>query len=753
MKKLLPVVIFFLCILFFFRAVFLQRFLPIPADDLVGLYNPFRDFFAQEFPRGVPFKNFLITDPIRQQYPWRFLAVSLEKNMQLPLWNPYSFSGYPLLANFQSAVFYPFNIFFFVMPFPLAWTFLILLQPLLAGLFLYWYLRSLRLQRTASILGSIAFAFSGFSVAWLEWGILMQTFLWVPLVFLAADKLLQKWNTKWAIIFFFAQAAMIFAGHIQILFYGLCMIYAYLFLRFWQKAKQQNGNIIKNYLCVCFPFFLVGIVIFTVTAVQWLPTLQLILHSARSVDQNYLTTPGWFIPWQNLAQFLAPDFFGNPTTLNYWGVWNYGEFIGYIGLVPLFFALFALIARRDKKTYFFGTICLLGFLFALPTPLAKIPFLLRIPFLSTSQPTRLISVIDVSLAILTALGLDAFLKQKTKISAGFVMGILTIGFVLLWLIVLKFPFGITPANLVIAKHNLFFPTIIFACMSIVLLPFIFTKKYMSQKIQLVLLSLLLFIAIFDSLRFADKFTPFTSQNYIYPQTTTISFLQKNMGDYRFMTTDSQILAPNISDVYHLQSIEGYDPLYLQNYGEFIAAMQRNKPDISSPFGFNRIITPHTFESPFINLLGVKYVLSLTPITNKNFQKVFQEEQTLVYQNKKVLPRTFFVDRIISANAAQDAITMLFANQTNLSHIAIVQQGKNLQVAKGSAQIVSYLANKVIIQTTNAHAGFLVLTDIYYPTWHAYVDNKETAIYVTDFTFRGIFVPSGKHTIVFQDKLF
>lgn len=53
------------------------------------------------------------SDAIRQIYPWKELAVSMIKEGQLPLWNPYAFSGTPLLANIQTAVFYPLNILFF----------------------------------------------------------------------------------------------------------------------------------------------------------------------------------------------------------------------------------------------------------------------------------------------------------------------------------------------------------------------------------------------------------------------------------------------------------------------------------------------------------------------------------------------------------------------------------------------------------------------------------------------------------------
>src|SRR5437773_1653816 len=117
MKKLFPFLFIAIIVIVLFKPFFVNHLLPIPSDTIVGLYNPFRDLYAKDYPRGIPFKNFLITDPARQQYPWRTLAVNLERKLQLPLWNPYNFAGTPLLANFQSAVFYPLNFFLFIFPF------------------------------------------------------------------------------------------------------------------------------------------------------------------------------------------------------------------------------------------------------------------------------------------------------------------------------------------------------------------------------------------------------------------------------------------------------------------------------------------------------------------------------------------------------------------------------------------------------------------------------------------------------------
>jgi hypothetical protein len=136
------------------------------------------------------------------------------------------------------------------------------------------------------------------------------------------------------------------------------------------------------------------------------------LLSARDADLVGYNSPGWFIPWQNLLQFLVPDFFGNPSTLNYYGIWNYAEFIGYIGVFSLIAAFYAIFIRKDKNTLFFTSILLISLILALPSPISKIPFILNIPLISTSQPTRLIFIMSFSLAVLSALGFDWYLKKR-----------------------------------------------------------------------------------------------------------------------------------------------------------------------------------------------------------------------------------------------------------------------------------------------------------------------------------------------------
>ncbi len=755
MKKFhifLPIVLLVLFVLFFFKLFFLQGKLPIPSDTIIGLYHPFRDLYAKDNPRGIQFKNFLITDPVRQQYPWRDLAISQGKTLQLPFWNPYSAAGTPLLGNFQSAVFYPLNFLFFLLPFSLAWSLLIVIQPLLGGLFLYFYLVHMRLNKWASVFGAMVFSFSGFNVAWLEWNTIGHVALWLPLILLSIDKIVSSTKYRkaiWLLILFFSLSSSFFAGHLQTFFYLYVLSLTYFVCRWFQFGRPRN---------ILFLFIVLNSLFIIITSVQWFPTLQFIGESARGIDQFDWQKEGWFLPWQHLVQFVVPDFFGNPTTLNYWGVWNYAEFIGYVGILPLVISFFALFFRRDKKTLFFGSVFFFSLVFSLPTIFAKIPYFFHIPFVSTAQSTRLLFLVDFSLAVLTAFGFDYFLLSRKKhivVPVGFFAFI----YVLLWGFVLLNGVGVIGSeNLSVARRNLVFPTLMFIISAVVL--FILIKLPKVHRHVTMMTIIIVAIVGFDLLRFALKFTPFTNKEYLFPQTKVTSFLQKQQGQFRIMTTDSRILPPNFSLMYRLQSVDGYDPLYLRRYGELIVASERGEANINLPFGFNRIITPHRYDSKIIDLLGVKYILSLSDLSSPKLTKVFQEGETRIYENKQVLPRVFFVEdreEIVGENK-QSVLQILFNNAIDMRKIAVIEgfpktkrQMRYEKFSIGKAEIVNYEENSITIKTENEGTGFLVLTDSFYPTWHAKVDGVETKIYRTDYNFRGIFVPKGKHTIEFYNS--
>src|SRR5437588_337725 len=72
-------------------------------------------------------------DGYEHYLPLHILAARAWRGGELPAWNPFSFSGYPLMATNQAAVFYPPNALFVVMGPALANNLTVVLSFVIAG--------------------------------------------------------------------------------------------------------------------------------------------------------------------------------------------------------------------------------------------------------------------------------------------------------------------------------------------------------------------------------------------------------------------------------------------------------------------------------------------------------------------------------------------------------------------------------------------------------------------------------------------
>jgi uncharacterized membrane protein YfhO len=68
-------------------------------------------------------------------------------------------------------------------------------------------------------------------------------------------------------------------------------------------------------------------------------------------------------------------------------------------------------------------------------------------------------------------------------------------------------------------------------------------------------------------------------------------------------------------------------------------------------------------------------------------------------------------------------------------------------------VVDYSNTEVRVEVNAAQRSFLVLNDLWYPSWRAYVDGEERPIHRANVLFRAVEVPPGRHTVVFSFEPF
>lgn len=97
-------------------------------------------------------------------YPWDVLSARCIRSGFFPLWNPCSGLGAPHLANLQSSVFVPFKWLFFMFPSFRALDLMVLCRLALFGSFTFMLARELGLSRPGATLSGLAVAMSGYSI-------------------------------------------------------------------------------------------------------------------------------------------------------------------------------------------------------------------------------------------------------------------------------------------------------------------------------------------------------------------------------------------------------------------------------------------------------------------------------------------------------------------------------------------------------------------------------------------------------------
>ncbi len=721
------VVIVSLWLIFSFPYV-ARGLIPFPSDYLVTFFPP----WSAEY--GMPVKNNAIPDVITQIYPWKKLTIDTWKSGQVPLWNPYSFAGTPHAGNYQSAVFSPLNLLFFILPFIDAWAIFILLQPLLAGVFMYMFVRSLDRSRAAALLSATAFMFCGFIVSWMAYGTLGYAALFLPLIFWGINK-------KKGLAISLGVALSFVSGHFQVSTYVLA---AAAFYSIWKREWKA---------CI---YLALGVFIAA-------PQIFLGFKSFLLSTRGETVLKGEVIPWAYLLTLIAPDFFGNPVTRNDW-FGHYAEWGGFVGVVPFLLAVFAGVRRKTPATWFFVALAVLAFAFALPTPFNSLLYILKVPVLSGSAASRIIILASFAIAVLSGFGLDHLVRDwkdnKRKQIIWFAVACFAFG-ATAWAILL-FGNPLPIDKLAIAKRNFVLPSALIVAGSVFFVLGLVRRKWL----QALVICLILGASAFDGLRFAIKWMPFESRQYVYPEVKSLEFLQSKVGSDRVF---GNMGAGEVGVESRIPLIEGYDAVYPARYGEFISAVSKGSvnPGERSVVQFDKYGV-HKTEA--LQLLGVRYIYHRLSdarnvwafpyweyVTDGSMRQIYSDEKYWIYEYTQVYPRAFLASVYTVATDPQETVSKLFAEGFDRRNTLVLEEKPSLEPqpaspaggeGSASATIVSYTPNKVVIETNSEVAKLLFLSDTFDTGWKATVDGVPTNVYRADYDFRAVPVPAGAHTVIF-----
>lgn len=661
-------------------------------------------------------------DGVGEFYPWRaFAAASLHSGF-IPLWNPHQFCGTPFVANSQSAVLYPLNILFCLLPVPVAFGVSALLHLIITGLLMFGFLRFLSLGRVPALLGAVVWQMSAWQVAWLALPTFLCVSAWLPLALWLTGRFMASPTAVRAAALGACLGVMLLAGHLQIALYCLLLTFGYGLFCAWTAMRKDWTQVWPLLWGTAFALLIAG----GLGAPQILPAIELSHVSHRAGGAPTWQAYGGYVslamPMLALVTLFLPGFYGNPTQGTFWlpqiirtngGPGAFMENACYIGVLALLLALIGAVLtwRRSPATRFFAASALLALLLALGTPFNALLFFLIPGFAQSGSPGRILVVWTFCASVLAATGANAILENRPwrtllgPVGALILAFVVTISATVLW-IKRHAAAGILGTALSRQVDEWRLPAGILLGAAAVFL--LWRRKTLSTPAFGILL---VGLAATDLLAANWGFNRMTAPANVYPVTPGIAFLQRHAAEGRMMPLNRRwslfepppaILPPNTATVYGLSDIQGYDSLLTGRYFAWASALNGDGKSPAPQENGNMVFT-HRPGSPQAREAAARFVVSLGPLPTvaPAMTPVFTDGAMQIYEDLEAMPRA-------RLRPEGQAVPVQDAGPTRLT-----------------------------LRVRGAAGDKLIVADQWYPGWRAWADGRPVPISPRPDVFRTV----------------
>lgn len=715
---------------------------------------------------------------ILQFIPWRHLAVEIIRSGEIPLWNPYSGMGAPLLANYQSALLYPGNWILILLEFVggVVWSvrgqaYLIFIHFILAGMGMKRWVKELGIGSNGQLISGVGFGLCGYLVSRASFQSIIFTATWLPWILFFVTR--QAWgvrsNTRRDFVWLCLVLTLQFlGGHAQTCWYSLWLTTLWVIFLGWQKTQSEQGSVWSGLRKEVFRWGMAFGVALLLASPQLLPTAEYLLNSQRSggVDVQIGSVYS-FWPWR-LLSILVPNLFGNPASGDYWGYGNYWEDAVYSGSMALPMALYGFFfliiptplnedlnsskVRLKRIVLFWWMVLLFSLIFAMGKHLPIYTLLLKIPGYEMFQaPTRITLIAQVGIALLAGIGVDLWSKPNGKrlywlrlASAGSVSVIVVAG-------VFKIAFPeIYPT---ISTSVLIFGIQMFIFSLLLLMKPENEDKY--ANLRWTYLAGVFFMV--DLIWAGWGLNPATDMD-VYRRNIDLPFISSTservylraQDEYRIKFTNyfrfntfhatpnwhgvRQSLLPNTNLLNNIAMINNFDPLVPARYAKWMNILAEAESNDEK-----------SLAERYLNLSSVKWVV----INDSKQQVSFQPNNGI--ERFRVVYCARSVDDFVTAIKMLNTPSLQYQN-TVLLEKPRKYEGNDCnreEIEPAFINVIFESANKQVFKVDTQRAGWFILADTVYPGWVGYVDGEEEKIEVANGLFRAVRVEEGNHTIEFQ----
>ncbi len=348
-------------------------------------------------------------DLTHQVFAYRRYGFGLLREGIVPLWNPYNFCGAPFLANWHSAIFYPLNAIFLLLPVHTALNWSIAFHFFLAGALTYAFVRLVGGGRAGALLSAVVFVLSGPYILQLFPGHIFNPLPWLPLALICGEMAVRRRRAVWCLLAGVVLGVQILAGHPQYMAY--CAGAQALYILFRAASECRGEGAARPLIGAAAGIALMVATGAALSAVQLLPGLEFAAESGRAGLAGPAAVRDNSLPPENLALLAVPGLFGDMQGVRYWGRWLYWETCIYVGVLPILLAILGAVRGRSPVSRFFAGLALLTLVLAFGAYSPLFGFLYaRVPGFSIFRAQAKFAVLAAfSIAVLAGFGLRRLL--------------------------------------------------------------------------------------------------------------------------------------------------------------------------------------------------------------------------------------------------------------------------------------------------------------------------------------------------------
>jgi Bacterial membrane protein YfhO len=751
-----PVVFVFVIVVLFREAIF-------GGATLLGADSYALSYFARDF----------YTDFVRTVH-------------RFPAWDPLLLGGIPFVEGMHGDIFYPPSLALFFLDARAMWPVKMMLHYFLAGVFTYMFLRGIGVRRGPALFGGLVYMMGADLVSLVYPGGDGKLFVsaLAPLAFYLTDRAARSGRLAAFALFALGVALVVFTSHMQLAYFTVWGVSLFFFFRLWQRWRtDRSGAVVGKLLGL---YVVAGVLGVAAAAVQFVPPLQYLREYSQRADRNiqadpesayqYATT--YALHAEEIVSLVVPEFVGDnilrdgAQSRTYWGRNDFKINHEYAGLVPLLLGLLLFVRRRTPESWFFAVLGILALLYALgsSTPFFRLFYL--IPGVDLFRaPSVIIFLYGFSVAVLGALGCERLMEWAAAGSADehrrarhslwvavivfAVLGLLASAGAVTGLWQALFDVGPQQAQALAANERniqLGFWIAFLLALLVALTWEAAARAVLSPRGALIALSVL---AALDLYRVGRPFIEGTilyqqlgADPVLFEPDETITFLQQQaraeppfrVYDLAPATGQGDTYGTNVLATNGLEQVGGHHGNEIGRYKELVGGDDALNV-VGSGFRLG-------------DLLGARYFVSNQLYDmGPNFTEAFRGTRSVVYRNERALPRAFLVGRteIVPDEGAPARILQdsTFDPRTTVLLPEPLPAGIALEPdPQGTVAWQERRNDAYTLEVTTDRPALLVLTENYYPGWHATVDGAAVETLRANYTLRAVPVPAGTHTVRF-----